>query len=175
MKTVSTKLLENFVREAVRAKLAMLVEGTEGGYVGDSGNMKVGSGQGGPESPRASGVQLSGHPMMEQEPGTATGLDEEAEELYLYITGELEQRRGIPIRKHLMRKMVKGVYNPELAVKLWMYLVDDGAKMYKQEYGSEGTPLFAKPVRVKVANRLARDFEEAVRHKEYTVANVLGK
>ena len=57
-------------------------------------------------------------------------------ELKLYIEndGQLYKQRLIPIVKNIQRKMKSGKYDHKKAPKLWMYLVDDGAKKYQKEF-----------------------------------------
>jgi len=94
-----------------------------------------------------------------------------ARELYLYITsdGDLYRQQHLPIIKNLARKVGRGVYDKRLAVKLWMYLADEGARRYGKEFGS-GYSLqgFDKPTRFYVAAMLARDFMDKYRSGEYT-------
>jgi len=94
-------------------------------------------------------------------------VDEDAaDELYLFITSteELYERQYLPIIKNLNTKRVRGVYVPDLAVKLFMYLVDSGAKLYAKYHGGGGhvgpsVGGFNKPTRLEVAKRLTSDFE----------------
>jgi len=92
------------------------------------------------------------------------------------------------IRKNLMRKIVNGKYDPRLAVKLWMYAVETGAKaLYKSTDGymnwdmngnssRDGEPfhyskwplMFPKKHREAVAAHFAREFEQQVRDGELT-------
>jgi hypothetical protein len=65
-------------------------------------------------------------------------------ELYLFIANDrdLYRQQTVPIINNLRRKVKKGIYKPELAVKLWRYLADNGAKKYTFEhdtYSSTGT------------------------------------
>ena len=48
---------------------------------------------------------------------------------------ELYQRQYLPIIKNLMRKRAKGVYEPEKAVKLWRYWVDNVVKKHAKDLG----------------------------------------
>ena len=54
----------------------------------------------------------------------------EGRELWLYIDNDaqLYKQQGLPIIKNLMTKKAQGKYDSKLAVKLYMYLVDNGAK-----------------------------------------------
>lgn len=79
----------------------------------------------------------------------------EATELENYISNDRNlYQQYKAIIKNLKNKVVKGVYNPEKAITLWMYLVTAGAKKYAQENGSPGDrmqDLFPKSVRIEVA------------------------
>jgi len=64
--------------------------------------------------------------------------DEDAvRELVLYADndGTLYQQSAVPIMKNLTRKWRKGVYDSELAAKLWLYHATRAAKNYAQEFG----------------------------------------
>jgi len=58
-------------------------------------------------------------------------------ELVLYADndGDLYQQSAVPIMKNLTRKWRKGVYDSELAAKLWLYHATRAAKNYAQEFG----------------------------------------
>ena len=57
---------------------------------------------------------------------------------YIMNTEELYRRRFMPIIANLRRKMKKNIYDHEKAQKLWMYMVDDAAREYVQQFGSQG-------------------------------------
>ena len=61
-----------------------------------------------------------------------------------------------------MRRMIKGTFNPQQAVKLWGYLVTSGAAKYRKEYGG-GPETFNPRTRELVARRMVRNFMEEVR------------
>ena len=92
----------------------------------------------------------------------------EQRELKLYIDndGQLYRQRYTPIEKNLTKKMQKGNYDSKLAVKLFMYLVDDGAKKYVKDFGGNVKDMFPKKDRIEVAKELVDDFE-----REYKVRN----
>src|SRR6056300_1263376 len=50
---------------------------------------------------------------------------------------DLYRRRFMPIISNIKRKLAKGIYDHDKAQKLWMYLIDDAAKEYVKEYGSQ--------------------------------------
>jgi len=91
--------------------------------------------------------------------------DEHAEtELRLFIDNDsqLYRSRFVPIVKNLIRKKKSGKYDSKLAVKGFMYLVDDGAKKYAKEFDSpqNWNKMFPKSLRLKVAQQLVDDFED---------------
>jgi hypothetical protein len=87
-----------------------------------------------------------------------------AHELELYIDNDrnLYFQQFIPIVKNLMLKRRKGVYNRELAVKLFMYLMDAGAKKYVAEFGTRGQKIdsmFNRNTRLQAARAFRDSFE----------------
>lgn len=75
----------------------------------------------------------------------------EATELENYISNDRNlYQQYKAIIKNLKNKVTKGVYNPEKAITLWMYLVTAGVKKYVQENGVPGD-MFPKSVRIEVA------------------------
>lgn len=104
--------------------------------------------------------------------------EHEAHELTLYIDNDesLYRQQHTPILKNLITKLAKGVYDPAKAEKLWMYLVENGAKKYAKEFGSdfiadrEGVPwhkMFSMEDRRAVARDFRRQFEEQAKNGEY--------
>lgn len=70
-----------------------------------------------------------------------------ARELLLYIEndGDLYRQQYLPIDANLKRKIKRGVFDKALAVKLFMYLADNGAKKYVREFGDgRSVPSFAR-------------------------------
>ena len=94
-------------------------------------------------------------------------FDRTANELKLYIDndGQLYNSRYMPIIKNLSKKMKKGKVDKRLAVKGFMYLVDDGVKKYIKDYGGSG--VFTKRDKIEVAKEFADEFEEIYKNKEY--------
>ena len=83
---------------------------------------------------------------------------------------DLYRRRFMPIISNLKRKIRKGIYDHEKAQKLWMYLIDDAAKKYVQEFGSSGQDvkdMFPKETRLMVANKLADSIYSDIKAGEY--------
>jgi hypothetical protein len=98
--------------------------------------------------------------------------DGAADELKLYIdnTRNLYDSLSGEFSQNLYRKMKKGVYDKNLAVKLMMYLVDRAAKQYTSEFDAAGARMqdtFPKQSREKVAVALVQDWEEAYKAGEW--------
>lgn len=86
-------------------------------------------------------------------------MSDEARELVLYAENDyqLYSQSAVPIMKNLTRKHKKGVYDPELAVKLWKYHADRAAKKYGKEHGNDdGFKIFSPADR----REAAKYFEE---------------
>ena len=88
----------------------------------------------------------------------------EARELEIFIDNDqqLYRQQHLSIIKNLMTKRAQGKYDSKLAAKLYMYLVDNGAKKYVKEFGSKGdnwNKMFDKPTRMNVATALVKSFE----------------
>ena len=86
------------------------------------------------------------------------------DELLLYIEndGDLYRQRAQPIMRNLAKKMLKGTYDPAQAPKAWRYLVDDGAKKYVKEFGSDDWN-FSVADRAEAAKQMARRFEDEMK------------
>ena len=85
---------------------------------------------------------------------------------------DLYRRRFMPIISNIKRKLKRNVYDHEKAQKLWMYLIDDAARKYVQEFGSSGTDvkdMFPKETRFMVAKQLADRELENIKQGEYDV------
>ena len=101
------------------------------------------------------------------------GIDSDAvNELDTYIMNneELYRRRFMPIISNIKRKLSKDVYDHEKAQKLWMYLVDDAAKEYVKEFGSQQDDvrnMFPKETRMQVARNISDRELENIKQGEY--------
>ena len=86
---------------------------------------------------------------------------DEVYELKLYIEndGDLYKQKIIPIVKNIQRKMKSGKYDHKKAPKLWMYLVDEGAKKYAKEFPGVK---FDKRVRQQVAVEFADEYKDEI-------------
>lgn len=98
-----------------------------------------------------------------------------AEELVMYIenTADLSldgpRGQGNSILLNLMRKWRKGKYESPLAVKLFMYLTESGAKRYVEEMHSSlpWNQMFNVPTRTEAARQLEASFRERAEQGEY--------
>ena len=95
-----------------------------------------------------------------------TVSDADVRELVLYITNDsgLYHRYVEPIIANLRKKVKKGIYNPELAVKLWKVLADEGAKKYDKELndGRGRVDWLNVPTRLAIAKELRDYYQERV-------------
>ena len=85
---------------------------------------------------------------------------------------ELYRRRFMPIITNLKRKIAKKVYDHDKAQKLWMYLVDDAAREYVKEFGSQGqdvSDMFPKETRLQEDKVIADRELENIEQGEYNV------
>ena len=93
------------------------------------------------------------------------GLDAHAaRELKLYIEQDrdLYRQQIVPIIKNVQRKMKSGKYDHAQAPKLWLYLVDNGAKKYIKDYGGDMKTLFPKDLRLSIANEFANEYKAKI-------------
>ena len=93
-------------------------------------------------------------------------------DLFIMNDEELYRQQFMPKIINLKRKMKKGIYNDELAIKLWMYLVDNAARKYVQEFGTpdqDVKDMFPKETRLKVAQVMADREKENIEQGEYDV------
>lgn len=104
---------------------------------------------------------LSGSRGRRRRSGQLRG-DAEATELKLFIDndGDLYRQQTQPIIKNLQRKLAKGVFDKSKSEKLWMYLVENGAKKYAKQFsiGSDWHKIFSMADRKAVARALAEEF-----------------
>ena len=83
---------------------------------------------------------------------------------------DLYRRRFMPIISNIKRKLKRNVYDHEKAQKLWMYLIDDAARKYVQEFGSSGSDvkdMFPKETRQQVARSISDRELENIKQGEY--------
>jgi len=83
-------------------------------------------------------------------------------ELYINNDAQLHKAQHAPILKNLATKKARGEYKHALAVKLFGYLVESGAKKYAKAFGSPNQPwhkMFDVATRKRVAEELTKSFE----------------
>jgi len=93
------------------------------------------------------------------------GLDAHAaRELKLYIEQDrdLYRQQIVPIIKNVQRKMKSGKYDHAQAPKLWLYLVDNGAKKYVKEFGGDVKRDWPKDLRMSIANEFANEYKAEI-------------
>lgn len=74
---------------------------------------------------------------------------------------------GRTVARRMAQQIDKGRYDPELAVKGWMHVVDAAAKAYVKEFGGgRWHDIFDKQTRLVVARRTAEDFARRYRAGE---------
>ena len=87
-----------------------------------------------------------------------------ARELKLYIENDkdLYRQQIVPIIKNVQRKMKSNKYDHAQAPKLWLYLVDNGAKKYVKEFGGDIKRDFPKDLRMSIANEFANEYKAEI-------------
>jgi hypothetical protein len=100
-------------------------------------------------------------------------MSDDATELKIFINNDADLYRAqtTSILKNLATKKARGVYQHDLAVKLFMYLVDAGAKKYAKEFGGPGQPwhrMFSVATRKEVAEGMTQAFEADHGHGAYS-------
>jgi len=91
---------------------------------------------------------------------------------YIMNNEELYRRRFMPIISNIKRKLAKNVYDHEKAQTLWMYLIDEAAKQYVKEFGSQQDDvknMFPKETRQQVARNISDRELENIKQGEYDV------
>ena len=93
-------------------------------------------------------------------------------DLFIMNDEDLYRRRFMPIITNIKRKIKRGVYDHEKVIKLWMYLIDDAARKYVQEFGApdqDVKDMFPKETRLQVAQVIADREKENIEQGEYDV------
>ena len=91
-------------------------------------------------------------------------------DLFIMNDEDLYRQQFMPKISNLKRKMKKGIYDDKLAIKLWMYLVDNAARKYVQEFGTpdqDVKDMFPKETRLQVAQVIADREKENIEQGEY--------
>lgn len=85
----------------------------------------------------------------------------EARELHLYlINKEVFYTSLLSIEKNLFKKINKGVFDDEKAVKAYYNLVTDAAKLYCKEFGGVYFQVFTVKTRKEVCKEFLKNFLE---------------
>ena len=93
-------------------------------------------------------------------------------DLFIMNDEDLYRQQFMPKILNLRKKMKKGIYDDELAIKLWMYLIDDAAREYVKEFGTpdqDVKDMFPKETRLKVAEVISLREKENIEKGEYDV------
>lgn len=82
-----------------------------------------------------------------------------ARELKLYIEKDSRfyHSKILPIQKNLLSKMKAGKYEHQKAPTLWKYLVEEGARQYRKDFGDTFSPTVRKEVAKEFANEFLQD------------------
>jgi len=82
-------------------------------------------------------------------------------ELFLFITNDaqLYKQRITPLIKNYQKKMKKGIFDQDMAVKGFLYAVNDGIKKYNKEFGA-GSMKLSKQEKEAVATKLLDYYQE---------------
>jgi hypothetical protein len=99
------------------------------------------------------------------------------QELLLFMENEdsiFNQKESII--KNIMRKKKRGVYDPSLAPKLWLYWVDNGAVAYVKKGGinTPGKKYFPIELRRALAEQIAKSEEKMIEDGDYSSIKVAG-
>ena len=83
-------------------------------------------------------------------------------ELQLWIDNNERLYTGqhLPMIKNLDRKQINGTYDREKAVKLFLYLIDAGAKDYTKNFGGNWNITFNRDTRISLARSYVKSYEE---------------
>lgn len=111
----------------------------------------------------------------EKKEDTRDVYEADSDDLILLIENDqpIYENRLLPAYKNLSKKMQKGTYDKGLAPKLFMYVVDEGAKKWYEgmkQWADDGHSVVIKPslkVKEKAAKEMARTFEQVYENKEY--------
>ncbi|MFW9875031.1 MAG: Rho termination factor N-terminal domain-containing protein [Candidatus Thorarchaeota archaeon] len=87
-------------------------------------------------------------------------IDETAKrELELWIDNtETLYRQKMSIYKNLDRKQINGTYDKNKSVKLFLYMVDAGAKDYTKRFGGNWNTIFNRDTRISLAEEYAKEY-----------------
>lgn len=104
---------------------------------------------------------------MKKNPARRRVQHGEMHELEMFIDGEPSlYRQSRSIQKNLINKINGGRYDHRLAPKLWLYLVNEGARRYVKEFGGPGRLMFPLAGKKNLAKRYANQFVRMLRSGE---------
>lgn len=111
--------------------------------------------------------QLEAVAQQENKMSKKAGFDSPeslARELVLWVDNDatIYERALLPVWRNMTRKMAQNRYDPELAVKGFMYAAVSGAKSYAREFGGVWYDLFPPDIRRLAAEMLRDEFEAEV-------------
>ena len=95
-------------------------------------------------------------------------IQQEQLKLFIENDGDLYRQRTVPIWKNLQKKKLKKTYNPQLAIKLFRILVNEGAKKYIKLNWDERYSPFSPSDKLAVAKEFEKEFSE-----EYALGNII--
>lgn len=108
-------------------------------------------------------------------PGGSDNMNADELAMFIINDGDLYRQNIQPVLKNLAKKIKKGVYDPEKALKLWQYSAQWGAQKYTKEFGIRGTNgsygMFSPHDRREAAKQLAAHYEEELREVAGTKSN----
>lgn len=154
---MKTKTVKKNLNESVEVEEAYTNEPDET-YASVDAILRQGTDLNRPKTQHAVAGFTGDNPMTE---GGADVDEDAVRELKIYIdhNADLYKQNVEPIQRNLSRKWDKGVYDHELAQKLFYYLSVNGAKQYGQEHSNgDGLRIFSPDVRKAVAKELADDW-----------------
>ena len=154
---MKTKTVKKNLNESVEVEEAYTNEPDET-YASVDAILRQGTDLNRPKTQHAVGGFTGDNPMTE---GGADVDEDAVRELKIYIdhNADLYKQNVEPIQRNLSRKWDKGIYDHELAQKLFYYLAVNGAKQYGQEHSNgDGLRIFSPDTRRAVAKELADDW-----------------
>lgn len=80
-------------------------------------------------------------------------------ELYTENNGDLYRQMILPYEKSLQKKMDKGIYSRELAIKGYLNVINEASRRYTIEYANKGDKIFSPADKLEVAKRMLNSFE----------------
>ena len=115
-------------------------------------------------------VQQISEAEHDQDSGQDYAIEKRELELFIMNDQDLYRQMFLPIIMNLARKMKRGVYNHQMAPKLWQYLVDQGARKYVMQNGGTVRNTFPKQARMELAKDMADEQMEMLKAGEYSIA-----